>query len=105
MVLIMFAEIDGSDVIPSLHDLCASFQHAVVAHLCKKLHRGMIYADMRKLVGPANRKLVSEPSQWTHLWLVVMYCLWLSRLFLAVSRAISTLSGGLSWFAERWAMT
>jgi N6-L-threonylcarbamoyladenine synthase len=51
-------EIDGSDLIPSLNDLCASFQHSVVDHLCKKIHRGMIYADMRKLINPSNRKLI-----------------------------------------------
>ena len=51
--------IEGSDTIPSVNDLCASFQHSVVTHLTKKIQRGMIYADMRKLVPDENRKLVS----------------------------------------------
>jgi len=39
-------DLGGSDIIPSVNDLCASFQHSATTHLCKKIHRGMIYADM-----------------------------------------------------------
>lgn len=58
--LFFFVECEGGDVIPTYADLCASFQHAVVTHLCKKIQRGMIYADMRRLIPDENRVLVSK---------------------------------------------
>ncbi|CAG7837783.1 unnamed protein product [Allacma fusca] len=51
-------EVEGSDLVPSLPDICASFQHAVVMHLCKKIQRGMIYAEMKNLIPENNRILV-----------------------------------------------
>ena len=56
----VFTEIEGSDLIPTLPDLCASFQHAVVMHLCKKIQRGMIFAEMKKLIPESNKILVSN---------------------------------------------
>jgi tRNA A37 threonylcarbamoyltransferase TsaD len=49
---------DGPDVIPTHADVCASFQYAVVSHLCKKIQRGMIYADTKNLIPDGNRILV-----------------------------------------------
>ena len=49
---------EGSDVIPSYADLCASFQHAVCMHLCKKIQRGMVFTQMRHLLPPSRQILV-----------------------------------------------
>lgn len=57
-LIIYFAGCDGPDVIPTYADVCASFQFAVVSHLCKKIQRGMIYADMKHLIPDGNRVLV-----------------------------------------------
>lgn len=58
MFFFHFSGCDGPDVIPTYADLCASFQYAVVAHLCKKVQRGMIYAEMKGLIPEGNKFLV-----------------------------------------------
>jgi N6-L-threonylcarbamoyladenine synthase len=45
-------------VVPNAADLCASFQHAIFAHICKRLQRGMIYVDDENALPKESRTLV-----------------------------------------------
>jgi len=50
--------IEADVVLPNVADFCASFQHAVVSHICKRLQRGMVYVDEKNLIPKESRKLV-----------------------------------------------
>lgn len=50
--------VEGNQLIPTLADVCASFQHAVFSHICKRLQRGMVWTDMNDLLPSTSKKLV-----------------------------------------------
>lgn len=62
MIYVKTADTEADQVLPSAADLCASFQHAVFAHICKRLQRGMIYVDMKNMIPEGTRKLVRNRS-------------------------------------------
>ncbi|KAK2185861.1 hypothetical protein NP493_220g00032 [Ridgeia piscesae] len=48
---------DGG-VLPNMADICASFQYQVLRHLAKRLQRGLLFCDLKKLLPSRNRTLV-----------------------------------------------
>ncbi len=59
---IFIADTSGDDVLPNVADMCASFQYAIVKHLCIRLQRGMEYCDSRDFLPEGNRFLVSPST-------------------------------------------
>ena len=53
-------DIEADGVIPTVTDLCAGLQHAIMSHICRKLQRGMLYADITNLIPKEARRLVSQ---------------------------------------------
>lgn len=53
-----FADTDPDQIIPSAADLCASFQHAIFALMCRRVQRAMLYIDIKKIIPEGARKLV-----------------------------------------------
>ncbi|XP_046454656.1 probable tRNA N6-adenosine threonylcarbamoyltransferase, mitochondrial isoform X1 [Daphnia pulex] len=49
---------EADQVLPSAANLCASFQHALFSHICRRLQRGMHYVDMKQMIPEGPRKLV-----------------------------------------------
>ena len=52
-----FKGIEADGVLPNVADLCASFQHAVCSHLCKRLQRAIQYIDMKRII-PEDRRIL-----------------------------------------------
>ncbi|XP_032779692.2 probable tRNA N6-adenosine threonylcarbamoyltransferase, mitochondrial [Daphnia magna] len=50
--------VEADQVLPSAANLCASFQHALFGHICRRLQRGMLYVDMKQMIPEGARKLV-----------------------------------------------
>jgi len=50
--------VPADGVIPSVADLCASFQHAVTRHLCHRVQRAMEYVDGENMMPLNHRYLV-----------------------------------------------
>ena len=54
-------EVEGDQLVPELADLCASFQYAVMKHLCTRVQRGMGFLDLEDLMPKNERTLVCMP--------------------------------------------
>lgn len=52
------AEVPPDGVIPSIHNLCASFQLTVTRHLCHRVQRAMEYVKRKELIPPDKQILV-----------------------------------------------
>lgn len=67
---------DPDCVVPNAADLCASFQHAIFAHICRRLQRGMMYADDENLLPKESKTLVVSGgvacNQYFHLYLKIV---------------------------------
>lgn len=50
--------IEADGIIPNVADLCAAFQHAITHHLVKRLHRAMIFCELKNLLPSNNKTLV-----------------------------------------------
>lgn len=50
--------IEADGIIPEVADVCASFQHAVVSHICRRLQRAIQYVDLVELIPKECRTLV-----------------------------------------------
>ncbi|XP_039280499.1 probable tRNA N6-adenosine threonylcarbamoyltransferase, mitochondrial isoform X2 [Nilaparvata lugens] len=51
-------DIMGSTLIPDAYDLCASFLHTMATHLCHRVQRAIMFADLKALIPPDRRVLV-----------------------------------------------
>ncbi|XP_049801939.1 tRNA N6-adenosine threonylcarbamoyltransferase, mitochondrial isoform X2 [Schistocerca nitens] len=49
---------EGDQLIPSVFDLCASFQFAIALHLCRRVQRSMEFVEQNDLLPLNNRTLV-----------------------------------------------
>ncbi|XP_049852479.1 tRNA N6-adenosine threonylcarbamoyltransferase, mitochondrial-like isoform X1 [Schistocerca gregaria] len=49
---------EGDQLIPSVFDLCASFQFAIALHLCRRVQRAMEFVEQNDLLPLNNRTLV-----------------------------------------------
>ena len=48
----------GSGVLPNVSDICANFQYAVLTHIAKRVHRGLLYCELLGLLPEKNKVLV-----------------------------------------------
>ncbi|XP_069690667.1 tRNA N6-adenosine threonylcarbamoyltransferase, mitochondrial isoform X2 [Periplaneta americana] len=51
-------DVEADELIPSVFDLCASFQFAITRHLCQRLQRGMEFVTLRNLLPHDKKTLV-----------------------------------------------
>ncbi|XP_076348750.1 threonyl-carbamoyl synthesis 4 isoform X10 [Tachypleus tridentatus] len=45
-------------VLPNVADICASFQHAVANHIVKRVHRALLFCELKELLPMNNKVLV-----------------------------------------------
>ncbi|XP_028169657.1 tRNA N6-adenosine threonylcarbamoyltransferase, mitochondrial-like [Ostrinia nubilalis] len=48
----------GDEIIPEVHELCASFQCAIAEHLAHRTERAVVFCEQKKLITEPNRNIV-----------------------------------------------
>lgn len=57
-IIHLSTEVEGGNIIPTVRDVCASFQYAITKHLVRQTQKAMVYVDVRGLLPKQHQTLV-----------------------------------------------